>query len=280
MEITCLKLGAKRKMLKNNFRFFIVGALPFFTISLLTLLNYYFIELIKKTDLRFMGFLSPYTETIHLSLIVFFIILSLCLWKGVSLCSQNYFYRRATGKKLSFFKSIKSLSFSQYNSFLGVTIIKSLLSLSLCALYYLPCLAVSILLIYSYRYESYGFNVNLTLFVSSTILFFIGSIFLFVTLKRYSFTTYVIFTEKERNPLKVITRSIEIMEHRSVQYSFYCLSFLGWVLSCIFVIPLVYAIPYINLSKWCYIKFIEKKNDKVVENEKPIVFYIQKRVEN
>ncbi len=280
MEITCLKLGAKRKMLKNNFRFFIVGALPFFTISLLTILNYYFIEFIKNTDLRFAGFLYPYTETIHMSLVVFFIIFSFCLWKGVSLCSQNYFYRRATGKKLSFFGSIKGLSFSQYNSFLGVTIIKLLLSLSFCALYYLPCLAVSALLIYSYKFEFYGYNVNLTLFVSSMILFIIGSIFLFVTLKRYSFTTYVVFTENERNPLKVITRSIEIMENRSVQYSFYCLSFLGWVLSCIFVVPLIYAVPYINLSKWSYINFIEKKKDRALENEKPIIFYIQKRVEN
>ena len=280
MEITYLKLGAKRKMLKNNFRFFIVGALPFFTISLLTILNYYFIEFIKNTDLVFTGFLYSYTDTIHMTLVVFFIIFSFCLWKGVSLCSQNYFYRRAMGKKMSFFDSVKALSFSQYNTFSGVTIIKLLLSLSFCALYYLPCLAVSALLIYSYRFESYGYNVNLTLFISGVMLFFIGSIFLFVTMKRYSFTTYVVFTENERNPLKVITRSIEIMENRSVQYSFYCLSFIGWVLSCIFVVPLIYAVPYINLSKWSYINFIEKKKEKIVENEKPIIFYIQKRVEN
>jgi hypothetical protein len=184
------------------------------------------------------------------------------------------------GKKISFFDSVKGLSFSQYNTFLGVTIIKLLLSFSFCALYYLPCLVISALLIYSYRFESYGYNVNLTLFISGVMLFFIGSIFLFITLKRYSFTTYVVFTENERNPLKVVTRSIEIMENRSVQYSFYCLSFIGWVLSCIFVVPLIYAVPYINLSKWSYINFIEKKKEKIVENEKPIIFYIQKRVEN
>lgn len=278
MEITCLKLGVKRKMLKNNFRFFIVGALPFFTISLLTILNYYFINYIKKMDIRFTGFLSPYTEAIRLSLIMFFIIFFLCFWKGVSLCSQNYFFHRASGTKVSFFKSIKRLSFSQYNSFLGVAIIKALLSLCICTLYYLPCFAVSVSLIYCYRYETYGYNVNLTLFVSSLILFAIGSVFLFITLKRYAFSTYVLLTEKERNPLKIITRSIEIMENRSIRYSRYCLSFLGWVLSCIFIIPAVYTVPYINLSKWSYIIFVEKKNQKVIENEKPIIFYIQKTV--
>ncbi len=280
MEITCLKLGSKRKMLKNNFRFFIVGALPFFTISLLTILNYYFIEFIKNTDLVFTGFLYSYTETIHMSLVAFFIIFSFCLWKGVSLCSQNYFYRRAMGKKLSFFDSVKALSFSQYNTFSGVTIIKLLLSLSFCALYYLPCLAVSALLIYSYRFESYGYNVNLTLFISGVMLFFIGSIFLFVTMKRYSFTTYVVIKENHRNPLKVIARSIEIMENHSVKYSFYCLSLLGWILSCVFIVPLIYAVPYINLCKWSYINLLEEKKEKITEGEKPIIFYIQKRVEN
>ncbi len=279
MEITCLKLSAKRKMLKNNFRFFIVGALPFFTISLLIILNYYFIKNIKIIDLRLTEFLSPYAGAVRLSLIIFLIIFSFCLWKGISFCSQKYFFQRARGKRTSFFECIKSLSFSQYNSFLGVTIIKALLSLGVGALYYLPCIAVSTLLIYSYKYESYGFNVNLTLFVSATILFAIGSVFLFVTLKRYSFSTYILLTEKERNPLKVIARSIEIMENHSMQYSFYCLSFVGWILSCIFIVPVIYTVPYIILSKWNYIKFIEKKSQKPIENEKPIIFYIQKRKE-
>ena len=223
MEITCLKLSAKRKMLKNNFRFFIVGALPFFTISLLTILNYYFIGFIKKTDLRLTGFLLPYTEAVRLSLILFLILLSLCLWKGISLCVQMYFYKRAKGSKASFLNCMQSLSFSQYNSFLGVTIIKALLSLGIGALYFLPGIAVLVLLIYSYRYESYGFNVNLTLFVSAVILLVTGAVFLFITTKRYSLSTYILITENERNPLKVIAGSIEIMENNSLEYSLYCL---------------------------------------------------------
>lgn len=280
METTCLKLSVKRKMLKNNFRFFIVGALPFFTISLLIFIDYYFINQIKKVNFAFTSVIEQYNETIRLSIIVFMIFLSFCLWKGISLCSQSYFIQRSTGKRVSFFKSIKSISFSQYNSFLGVTIIKSLLSVSLCALYYLPCLAVFGLLIYCYKYEQYGFNVNITLFISSIILFAVGSFFLFITLKRYSFCTYILVTERERNPLKVITRSIEIMENRCVEYSLYCVSFLGWFLSCVFIIPVVYAVPYFNLSKWSYVYFVEKKDNMVKESEKPIIFYIQKRVEN
>ena len=278
MEITCLKLSAKRKMLKNNFRFFLAGALPFFTISLLTILNYYFTEIIKSTDLKLPENLLLYSEAIRLSLIIFSILCSLCLWKWISLSSQMYFYKRSIGKKTSFLRCMRCLTFSQYNSFLGVTIIKVLLILGVGALYFLPCIAVSILLIYSYRYESYGFNVNLTLFVSSAILFLIGAVFLFVTSKRYALTTHIIFTEKERNPLRIIAKSIEGMGNHSVEYSVYCLSLLGWISSCVFIIPIFYTVPYLTLSKWIYVCFIENKNHKVIENEKPIIFYIQKRV--
>lgn len=278
MEITCLKLGAKRKMLKNNFRFFIVGALPFFTIILLTILNYYFIEFIKTTDLKLTEYLLPYAETIRLSLIILLIVFSFLFWKWINISSQLYFYKRVKGKRVSFSRCMRSLSFSQYNAFSGVLIVKALLSLGVGALYYLPCIAVSGLLIYSYRYESYGYNVNLTLLVSAIILFIIGSVFFFVNLKRYALTTYVIFTEKERNPLKIISRSIEIMENNSVRYSYYCLSFFGWILSCVFIIPIIYTIPYVCLSKWSYINFVVNQNKKTIANEKPIIFYIQKRI--
>ena len=277
MEIICLKLGAKRKLLNNNLRFFIVGALPFFTISLLTILNYYFIEFIKRNELRLTDFLSPHSYEIRLSLIVLVLVFSLCLWRGVSLCSQMYFYKKVKGENITFFRCVKKLSFSQYISFLGVTIIEILLSLSISALYFLPCAVVSFLLIHSYKYENNGINVNLTLFISSVFLLVIGAIFLFITTKRYSLSTYILFTENERNPLKIIARSIEIMENHSIEYSFFCFSFLGWIFSCIFIIPIIYTVPYMCLSKWNYINFIESENHRAVEAEKPIIFYIQKR---
>ncbi len=279
METTCLKLSAKRKMLKNNLRFFIVGALPFFTIILLTLVNYYFINNIKIINFSFIDFISPYNETIRLSIIVFLIFFSFCFWKLTSLFSQNFFFQRSQGNKVHFFKSIRTISFSQYNSFLGVAVIKFLLSVSFFALYFLPCIVVAGLLIYSYRYENYGYNVNLTLFVSSAILFVIGGISFFITLKRYSFSTYILLTQKTRNPLKIMAESIELAENRCLQYSLYCLSFFGWVLSCVFVIPIFYAIPYISLCKWCYVCHMNKKKKEEI-GDKPIIFYIRKRVEN
>ena len=89
----------------------------------------------------------------------------------------------------------------------------------------------------------------------------------------------IILKDKQENPVKIIAESIDIMENYSVEYSLYCLSFVGWICACIFVIPLFYVLPFINMSKWCYMENIKKEEKIVTQSEKPIIFYIQKRKE-
>ena len=91
--------------------------------------------------------------------------------------------------------------------------------------------------------------------------------------------TAIILKDKQENPLEIIAESIGVMEKHSVEYSFYCFSFVGWIFACIFVLPLFYVLPFINMSKWCYMENIKKEKKTEPENEKPIIFYIQKRKE-
>ena len=266
MDKTCLKLDAKRKIHKNIFRFFLVGALPFFTIILLALADFYFIRALEKSGFLIENFVSLYDKVIYLIISAILIVISFLLTEFVGLYSQMYFWGTVNGKH--------KITFSQYLSYVAVKVIRFLLSVSWSVVYYFPCIAVSGLLIYCYRYENYGFNVNLTLFVSAVILFIIGSIFQFVTMKRYSFCTFLLFTQKELNPLKIIAKSIELSENHCVEYAFYSLSFVGWVASCVFVVPIVYVIPYVTMCRWTYFCNMNKKE---VVNEKPIIFYIQKR---
>jgi hypothetical protein len=86
------------------------------------------------------------------------------------------------------------------------------LSISWSAVYLSPCAVISMLLIYSYRFENNGFNINLTLFVSAVLLFVIGMSFLYITLKRYSMCSSVVLTEEEKNPFKIVEKSIKIMD--------------------------------------------------------------------
>lgn len=280
MEKSYLKINAKKRMVKNNFKCFMVGVIPFLTIILLLLFNYYLLILLRQTDFSFNPFTSIYAEYIRMSLVALSLIASFCLWKSIALFSHNFFFLKVINKKTTYSKAIKQISFRQCVTFWTVSIVRFLLSVSWSVVFFLPCLVVSLLLIYCYRYENYGFSVNITLFTASILLLVLGFSYFFITLKRYSMCEYLILTRKESNPFRVITKSIEIMENHCVEYALYSLSFGGWILSCLLVVPAIYVIPYINLSKWCYMNSLVKVKDKTETGEKPIIFYIQKRVEN
>ncbi len=272
METSYLKLYAKKRLVKNCFRCFCISIFPFVTIFSLSLLNYYLFMLLRQTNFSFNTYISQYAEAFRVCLMAITIILSVFLWKISCLFKERFFFYRVV-------KSTRiRVPFHMYLTYFFVSVLKFLLSVSWGAVFFSPCVAVALLLRYSYRYESYGYNVNLTLFVASIILLAIGGMFFFITLKRYSCCSYVLLTGKEKSPLKIIAKSIEMTENHCGKYSRYCLSLLGWALSCIFVIPLFYAVPYINLSKWSYICNMNKKR-AANEQEKPIIFFIQKRVE-
>ncbi len=272
MKLSYLKLDAKRRMMSNTLSCFAVSLLPFFVFSFLVVFNYYLPFFLKKTLLDKDIFLISFIWVMS-------IVFSIFLWMSVCLIKEKFFLVRACGKKVKFLKLVKSISRKQYVMYIKVSVLKILLSLSWSAVYFSPCVVVAGLLAYSYRYENYGRNVNLTLALSSIVLFLIGLFHFFVTIKRYSMCNAIILRDKQKNPLKIIAESIGVMEQHSVEYSFYCLSFVGWIVSCIFVIPLFYVLPFINMSKWCYMSNINKEEVSVKENEKPIIFYIQKRKE-
>lgn len=270
MKMTYLKLIAKRRLMNDTLRCFFVSILPFFTFSLCIVFNYYLPFFLKKTSGNKDIFLNVVIS-------IFSIVISFCFWKCVCLMKEKFFFMKTVYKKVKFFKVVRSIKLNRYITYLKVSVLRMLLAVSWSAVYFLPCGIVALLLIYSYRYENYGENVLLTLFVSSVMLFLVGAFHFFVTLKRYSMCEFIILTDKQKNPLKIMAESIKLMENHSINYSLYCLSFTGWVLSCIFLVPLFYVLPFVNMSKWCYMEKIRKQENTVNENEKPIIFYIQKR---
>ncbi|MBR5247052.1 MAG: DUF975 family protein [Clostridia bacterium] len=278
MEKTYLKLNAKKIMMKCSLRCFLVSVLPFVSIVILTASNYYLLMLLKGT--KFNMYISPYAEYIRLLLMTTSSLISFFIWKSLRLVCDNYFLRKSLNKKVTFFKAFQGISFRQCLVFSLVSVVKFLLSISWGVVYLSPCIAVSALLIYSYRFENNGFNLNLTLFISSIILLFIGISFLYITLKRYSMCSSIILSEEERNPIKVIEQSIGVMDGHCVSYALYCLSFLGWLMSSLLIIPAFYVFPYIAMGKWCYRNPLGIKETVVEEKEKPIIFYINKRVES
>ena len=278
METSYFKLNAKRRMMKNHFKCFIVSVFPFMTVLLLTIFNYFLVKVLN--GISFNAILLPYAMYIRLLLLATSIILSIFIWKSVQLVVDGYFLSKVHVKNITLRQMIKCITFRQCLTFFLVSIIRFFLSISWFVFYFSPCIAVFCLLLYSYQNEKNGFKINLTLIVSAIMLLIIGLSFLYITLKRYSMCSSVILNDEEKNPLKVIARSAEIMENHSVQYAFYCLSFSGWLLLCLLIIPVIYVVPYFKMSKFCFRNSLGLSKHIEQKEEKPIVFYFPKGVEN
>ena len=138
-------------------------------------------------------------------------------------------------------------------------------------------MAVSLTLYSYYLSVDFTFNIGLTLLISSFILFIIGSAFLYITLKRYSMTSAIIFSCDEKDSLKIIEKSIEIMNGKSISFSLFNISFWGWALSCLMLVPIIYVLPYKLMAKYSYYNFATRKKVQEEAPQKPIVFYIKRK---
>lgn len=270
MEFSYIKLNAKKRLVKNHFKCFLISSFPYVTIVLLTVLNYYLYIFLKDAELDFNGFISSYAVYVKASLFTLSVVLSFIIWKIAQLYSEKNFFSKNT-------KSNYRLSFRQCVNSITVSVLKFFLSIAWGGLYFSPCAVMVATLYYCINSTDYTFNVMLTLFVASAILFVLGASFLYVTLKRYSMCNYVILAKTETDALKIIEKSIELIEGNMAKYTLYGLSFVGWMLSCLLIIPVFYVLPYIKMAKYSYFKAITIPQKRENEIQKPIVFYISKK---
>ncbi len=269
MKFSYIKLNAQKKLLQNHFTCFCISALPYVIILLLTILNYYLYIFLKDINFDFVPFISSYDVYVKASLFTLSVVASFALWEISQIYSQKYFFSQISKKHIK-------LKFRQYITAITVSILKFFLSVAWSGFYLLPCVITSATLYYSIHSGDYTFNVMLTLFVASAILFIIGISFIYVTLKRYSMCNFVIFSETNIDAIKVIEKSIILTEGNTVKYAFYCVSFIGWLLSCVLIIPIFYVLPYIKMAKYSFYKAITRPQEKI-ETQKPIIFYFTQK---
>lgn len=278
MNTAYFKLKAKKQLVKNHFKCFFVSALPYVAIVLLTLLNYYFYILLKRTNFIFLPPDSLYAPYFRPTLLTISIVLSFLIYMTTNIFSGCYFYHKSMDENMTYIKSIKSLNIKKLVTAITAFVLKFFLSMAWAGFYLLPSVAVSFALFYYLNSAEQKSNISLALFISTVILFLVGLTNLFITLKRYSMCDAVIFSTDEKDSLKIIERSIEIMEGKSFKYSLYCLSFMGWGISCITIIPIFYVLPYKKMAKYSFFNGITKDAEIKIKNEKPIIFYFTKRV--
>lgn len=275
MNMSYIKLKAKDRLVKNTFSCFAVSFLPYATFVSLSLFNYYLFMFLKNTSL---APLSSYADVLRPSIFTLSLIISFIIWRITRFITDRFFYVKNHNPDATFRQSIKGVTFRQFITATFVSVLKFFMGIAWGVLYLLPFTVMGGIFIYSIEYEDFNRNLSVTLFASTVILFFIGISFLYVTMKRYTMAEAIIFTCKEKDSLRAIEKSIKIMEGNTLRYSLYCLSFLGWILSCVLVIPIFYVLPYKTMAKYSFYSLHSKSNYYRQQSQKPIVFYINKKV--
>lgn len=79
-------------------------------------------------------------------------------------------------------------------------------------------------------------------------LFLIGSFFWFCIVQRYTAARYIFASSKLPSAFGVIKQSTDTMKGRCLKTAFFKLSLIPWIVSCLFLIPIPYVLPYYKMS--------------------------------
>ena len=72
-----------------------------------------------------------------------------------------------------------------------------------------------------------------------------------------SLSSYVLIDNQDLSFMDVIKKTWEMMKGHKIEYFLFGLSFIGWILFCAFIIPLIYVAPYITLAEAVYYESIK-----------------------
>ncbi|MBQ7654795.1 MAG: DUF975 family protein [Clostridia bacterium] len=125
--------------------------------------------------------------------------------------------------------------------------------------FFFPCAAMSGYLVYSLQG---GISKTMLLLVSASVgvSFLSGLFFSFLTFQRYRLC-FILFYENEGiSPFEAMKYSARLMDESCFRLARLKISFLPWILSCIFVLPVFYVYPYYKISEYFFLNNILSGN--------------------
>lgn len=87
------------------------------------------------------------------------------------------------------------------------------------------------------------------LFAAAFILFFIGLYAFFLAIQRYFLVPYLLAADENMSAAEALHVSKKIMAGKSTSALHFQLTFLGWFALCLFVLPLIYVLPYFRQAR-------------------------------
>lgn len=276
MEFAQIKLNGKKHLVKNQFKCFLASAFPYVCIVSLTAFNYYLYIFLKSISFENTAFVSSYATELRATLLTATVCISVCICIIARFISERYIFIKSRTENATFHQVFKKLTIRQCVTAVTVGLLKFYLYLMWTVFYFFPSVFVGTALYLALR-DGYSDKVLITLLTATAVLLLTGTVFLYITLKRYSMCNAVLFTTRESDAFKIIARSCEIMEGNTKRYALFSISFLGWKAACITLIPLFYVLPYIQISKFNYYNYLTgfKQYEKITQ--KPIVFYVPQK---
>lgn len=103
------------------------------------------------------------------------------------------------------------------------------------------------------------------LLIAGGVLFFAAAIFSAVFLKRYALARYLYVSEEGCGVRKSIKQSVYFMKNRKSELFVFDLSYIGWLMLCVFIIPAFYVIPYYMASRALYARVLIETNQRAQE---------------
>lgn len=88
-----------------------------------------------------------------------------------------------------------------------------------------------------------------------SILFIIPGIIVAIS---YSFAYLIYVDNNELSPMECLEHSKEMLHGYKADYFIFCLSFIGWMLLSVFIIPLIWVIPYYTVAEVLYYDELKK----------------------
>ena len=147
-----------------------------------------------------------------------------------------------------------------------LSFIKLLYGVSAFAVYEIPFAVTGFLL---YRALSLGevkLGVTVTTAVLAAVLFLGGIIFFFAEFQRFSAAEYILALHPEMKLRHVLRLSFSSVRETKFTLAFFKMSFFGWFLICIFILPLFFVLPYYLQSVAEITKPSLKASSSVLDN--------------
>ena len=108
--------------------------------------------------------------------------------------------------------------------------------------------------------------------IAGSILLALTGIFSWIFLKRYSLSRYI-YAEGGCTVRRAVKQSVYFMRGRKAELFLFDLSYLGWFLSCILIIPAFFVVPYYMSAKALYARVIieygQRENTPIEASQEP-----------